>query len=198
MTFRVRGALAMKAMRTADTAYFRFMRYEGSDWGLYSVRLDYPNDADFGAVREELIRQYGPGQSWHESITVSTLSFQRRPGNSRRAGAPGKASVPAAFFAPPPKLHAASRQASRAASTAVTFRPCLSGLFRPAVYLNEAAMDAEHPEHILGLPDGYPDILCRAHDAYRRGEQGPGDQQPGRHQQPGCSTPCGCWWRPGC
>lgn len=51
---------------TADTAYFRFMRYEGSDWGLYSVRLDYPNDADFGAVREELIRQYGPGQSWHE------------------------------------------------------------------------------------------------------------------------------------
>ena len=27
--------------------------------------------------------------------------------------------------------------------------PCLFGLFRPAVYLNEAAMDAEHPEHIL-------------------------------------------------
>lgn len=27
--------------------------------------------------------------------------------------------------------------------------PCLFGLFRPAVYLNAAAMDAEHPEHIL-------------------------------------------------
>lgn len=27
--------------------------------------------------------------------------------------------------------------------------PCLSGLFRPGIYLNEAAMDAEHPEHIL-------------------------------------------------
>lgn len=27
--------------------------------------------------------------------------------------------------------------------------PCLSGLLRPAIYLNEAAMDAEHPEHIL-------------------------------------------------
>ena len=27
--------------------------------------------------------------------------------------------------------------------------PCLFGLFRPAVYLNVAAMDAEHPEHIL-------------------------------------------------
>lgn len=27
--------------------------------------------------------------------------------------------------------------------------PCLFGLFRPAVYLNGAAMDAEHPEHIL-------------------------------------------------
>ena len=27
--------------------------------------------------------------------------------------------------------------------------PCLFGLFRPAVYLNRAAMDAEHPEHIL-------------------------------------------------
>lgn len=27
--------------------------------------------------------------------------------------------------------------------------PCLFGLFRPAIYLNETAMDAEHPEHIL-------------------------------------------------
>ena len=27
--------------------------------------------------------------------------------------------------------------------------PCLFGLFRPAVYLNRAAMDAEHPQHIL-------------------------------------------------
>lgn len=27
--------------------------------------------------------------------------------------------------------------------------PCLFGLFRPGIYLNEAAMDAEHPEHIL-------------------------------------------------
>ena len=27
--------------------------------------------------------------------------------------------------------------------------PCLFGLLRPAIYLNEAAMDAEHPEHIL-------------------------------------------------
>ncbi len=27
--------------------------------------------------------------------------------------------------------------------------PCLFGLFRPAIYLNEAAMDAEQPEHIL-------------------------------------------------
>jgi len=27
--------------------------------------------------------------------------------------------------------------------------PCLSGLLRPAIYLNEAAMEAEHPEHIL-------------------------------------------------
>ena len=27
--------------------------------------------------------------------------------------------------------------------------PCLFGLFRPGIYLNEAAMDAEHPEHVL-------------------------------------------------
>lgn len=27
--------------------------------------------------------------------------------------------------------------------------PCLFGVFRPAVYLNEAALDAAHPEHIL-------------------------------------------------
>ena len=27
--------------------------------------------------------------------------------------------------------------------------PCLFGLFRPAIYLNEAAMETEHPEHIL-------------------------------------------------
>ena len=27
--------------------------------------------------------------------------------------------------------------------------PCLFGLFRPAIYLNEAAIKAEHPEHIL-------------------------------------------------
>ncbi|MDE7218941.1 MAG: M56 family metallopeptidase, partial [Oscillospiraceae bacterium] len=46
---------------TAEKAYFNFERYEGSEWGLYSVRLDYPNDADFGAVREEMARQYGPG-----------------------------------------------------------------------------------------------------------------------------------------
>lgn len=46
---------------TAEKAYFYFERYEGSEWGLYSVRLDYPNDASFGAVREELLRQYGPG-----------------------------------------------------------------------------------------------------------------------------------------
>lgn len=48
---------------TAETAYFYFTRYEDSEWGLHSVRLDYPNDADAGAVREELIRQYGPGSS---------------------------------------------------------------------------------------------------------------------------------------
>ncbi len=46
---------------TAEKAYFYFERYEGPEWGLYSVRLDYPNDASFGAVREELLRQYGPG-----------------------------------------------------------------------------------------------------------------------------------------
>lgn len=48
---------------TAETAYFYFVRYGNSDWGLCSVRLDYPNDMNFGAVREELIRQYGPGSS---------------------------------------------------------------------------------------------------------------------------------------
>ena len=31
--------------RTADTAYFYFARYGDSDWGLHSVRLDYPNGA---------------------------------------------------------------------------------------------------------------------------------------------------------
>ena len=46
--------------RTADTTYFYFARYGDSDWGLHSVRLDYPNGEGFGAVREELIRQYGP------------------------------------------------------------------------------------------------------------------------------------------
>ncbi len=46
---------------TAEKAYLYFRQYEGSEWGLYSVRLDYPNDEDFGAVREEMVRQYGPG-----------------------------------------------------------------------------------------------------------------------------------------
>ncbi len=45
----------------AEKAYFYFQRYEGSAWGLYYVRLDYPDGGDFDAVREELIRQYGSG-----------------------------------------------------------------------------------------------------------------------------------------
>lgn len=55
----------------AEKAYFYFQRYEGSAWGLYSIRLDYPNDEDFGAVREELIRQYGPGSE----TPAETYSF---------------------------------------------------------------------------------------------------------------------------
>lgn len=61
---------------TAETAYFYFSRYEDSEWGLHSVRLDYPNGADSGAVREELIRQYGPGGSerpWFYQIIDGTL-----------------------------------------------------------------------------------------------------------------------------
>ena len=55
----------------AEKAYFYFQRYEGSAWGLYSVRLDYPNDEDFDAVRAELIRQYGPGSE----TPAETYSF---------------------------------------------------------------------------------------------------------------------------
>ena len=123
------------------SASFAAQHTDGPSAPFAALPADGPAAA-FATKPQEVRRTEDiPGRVWKAGIwitggamAVSNLVFYLRLRKSRK-----RLEAPAAPWAGDLPLYEADGLPS----------PCLFGLVQPAVYLNEAAMEAEHPEHIL-------------------------------------------------